>query len=220
MRNTCFNIVILDDHPMIIDGLRLLLSGMEDYVIQHFAHTYEELLSVLTHETDILIFDLNIRGKNIVDRCGDLKSRFPNLLILVFSSYNTPSLVRKALAGGVNGYILKDTTRPELLEALESICKGITYIGKNVYSQDYTATVPGIEPNLITDNFEKISLLTEREMAIVRLIASGKDSHEIADILSISLHTVQSHRKNLLNKLDLHNAADIVRFAFENGLMK
>jgi DNA-binding NarL/FixJ family response regulator len=115
------NLVILDDHPMIIDGVHLLLSNAPGYSLIGAAANLPELFSLLTPDTHILILDLNIRGENILKHIGDIRSHHPWIKILVFSSYNTPSLVRRAFEEGVQGYLLKDTTREELLLALETI---------------------------------------------------------------------------------------------------
>lgn len=217
MRSSPVRLVLFDDHPIILDGLRLLLDNATDFEIQAEVTTWDNLMSVLTHTSDLLILDLNIRGVNIVDRISTLQKHYPRLLILVFSSYNLPSLTTKAIAAGVQGYLLKDTTQSELLEALYIICNGGIFIGKNVYqSGKVTIQVSNTEKKM-SDDFEKKSLLTDREKDILRLITSGLESQEIADLLHISLHTVQSHRKNILHKLELHTAADLVRFALKNG---
>jgi DNA-binding NarL/FixJ family response regulator len=205
--NKLLNLIILDDHPMIIDGVRLLLTNAPGYSLIGSAASVRELISLLTPDMDILILDLNIRGENILKHIGDIRSRHPRIKILVFSSYNTPSLVRRAFEEGVQGYLLKDTTRDELLFALETIRRGKTFIGNNVSLPKSGLNLPP-QRREVADDFEKTSQLSERELEVLRLMAQGLESQEIAARLYISLHTVQSHRKNILHKLDLHSAAE------------
>lgn len=212
-------IIALDDHPVITDGLRLLLNHNSQFELCAIAHSWQELISKMTEETpDIAILDLNIRGENILNKIEPFKIQFPNVKLLIFSSYNTPSLVKKAFAKEINGYLLKDTTQDELWEALEAISNNQIYIGKRVaIPKNRKIQLP--KSSEVGDNFELISNLTERELEVIELIAQGHESQEIANQLFISLHTVQSHRKNIMRKLDLHSATEIVRFAFKNKLV-
>ena len=210
-------VIILDDHPMIIDGIRLLLEGAQQFVLTGQANDIRELITLLDSPAGILILDLNIKGKNILDQIPVIRAKKPAVKILVFSSYNTPSLVRKAFAQQVNGYLLKDTTQDELLEALGRIASGKVFIGKNVHVPKNGLVFKEPDDDL-KDVFQKKYALTEREVEIIRLMAKGHDSKNMAAALFISQHTVQSHRKNIMRKLDLHSAAEVTRFALENGL--
>jgi len=209
---------ILDDHPMITDGVSHLLKDNEKFILTSVAHSWDSMITNLQQElTEILILDLNIRGVSIVSKISDLKKRFPTLKILVFSSYNTPSLVKKTLKTGVNGYLLKDTTKSELLEALETINEGEQYTNKRVAISKKRKNEIELSPE-IEDDFEKKIGLSEREMEVLKLVANGYKSKEISERLFISQHTVQSHRKSIMKKLELHSAAEIVKFALENNL--
>ncbi|MCF8245572.1 MAG: response regulator transcription factor [Saprospiraceae bacterium] len=210
-------VVILDDHPIIIDGIRLLIDGNENFEVTGQASSVQELISLLSSPADLLILDLNISGKNIVKHIPDIHSRSPHLKILVFSSYNIPSLVRKVFMQQVDGYLLKDTTQDELIGALECIASGKRFIGRNVKVPQKGLNGMITEPEL-ADDFEKKHQLTDREMDVIRRMAKGEDSKAIASQLFISLHTVQTHRKNILRKLGLHSAVEVVRFAIKNGL--
>lgn len=210
-------IIILDDHPMIIDGIRLLLDGVSRFQLAGQAASVPELITLLGQPADLLILDLNVKGKNIIADVARIRERAPGLKILVFSSYNTPSLVRRAFEQQVDGYLLKDTTQDELLDALDAIGAGQRFIGPNVNVPKKGLAMKITAPELV-DDFEKRFNLTERETDIIRLMAKGHDSKAIATELFISLHTVQTHRKNIMRKLDLHSAVDIARWALQNGL--
>ena len=133
MSSPVFKIIALDDHPFMTSGLKAILEVSPKFDLQATAHTWQELLSKLQQfPTDIAILDLNIHGSSILDKIEPLKKQFPKVKLLIFSSYNTPSLVKKAFATDIDGYLLKDTTQEELLEALETISEGKTYIGSRV----------------------------------------------------------------------------------------
>lgn len=202
-------IVILDDHPLIIDGLKQLISANAQFEVVAACNTFQELEEVLQHPFDILILDLNIKGKNSFDKIEELRFRQSQLKILIFSSYNTHSMVRKALEKDVEGYLLKDTSQEELLLALETIMQGQQYLGKEV------AVKTKVHPKRIAkefeDDFAKRAQLTKREKEIMWAIVDGADSQSIAQRLFISLHTVQSHRKNLFKKLGVHSAAELIK---------
>jgi DNA-binding NarL/FixJ family response regulator len=214
-----FKVIALDDHPIITDGLRLLLNENKRFRLCAIAHSWQELISKMREEIlDIAILDLNIKGENILSKIGLLKEQFPKTKLLIFSSYNTPSLVKKAFSYDINGYLLKDTTQDELLEALEAIMSGKIFIGNRV-AVSKTKTIFIQKGETLRDEFETKNDLTDRELEVIKLISRGLDSQGIANHLFISLHTVQSHRKNIMRKLDLHSAKEIVRFAFQNGLV-
>lgn len=206
-------IVILDDHPLIIDGLKQLISANAKFEVAAACNTFEELEQVLHHPFDILILDLNIKGKNSLDKIEEIRFRQSQLKILIFSSYNTLSTVRKALAKNVAGYLLKDTSQEELLLALDTITLGQQYIGKEVAVK--TKEYPKKIAKDFEDNFVKRAQLTKREKEIMWAIVDGADSQSIAQRLFISLHTVQSHRKNLFKKLGVHSAAELIKKVLE-----
>ena len=206
-------IVIAEDHPIVIDGIKLLFNESADYGVVGEANTEKEIISVCTHhQPDFLVLDLNLGGKNSIDLVPEIKARFPKIKILIFSSYQTFVLIKKALELGVEGYLLKDATKNDWLEALSSINQGQIYLSKSIrhfhenqFFQD--------------DNFQQISVLSEQEKKIVKLIINGLEEKEIAENLFISKHTVHTHKKNILRKLNLHTNTDLVRFAYENNLV-
>jgi DNA-binding NarL/FixJ family response regulator len=207
------NIIIMDDHPLIIEGVKLLLSDSEDFKITKTVATWTELWSALTQSFDILILDLNIRGVNSIQYIERIKQCQPNLKILVFSSYNTPSLVRRAFEQNVDGYLLKDTEKEELFNAFYTILNDEKFIGERV-------AIPKkrlLKKSDFNDFFIKKATLTKREKEIMQLIIDGFESQMIAEKLFISLHTVQSHRKNIFKKMDVHSVTELVKLAHNVG---
>ncbi len=212
-------IVIADDHPVVLEGMRLLFSTIPNYEVVGDALSLKEVVSVCEAQNpDLLILDLNFGGKNGLDIVAELKVRFTTLKILIFSSYNVPGMLRKALEEGVNGYLLKDATKAEWMDALTTVFADKTYMSRQAlrYNAD---EIPFAEPAFGHDVFGRTTLLSEQEKKIIPLIVNGLTEQQIAEVLFISKHTVHTHKKNILRKLELHTNADIVKFAYENKLV-
>lgn len=207
-------ILIIDDHPLILDGLKQLIAQNGNFEVVDTILSWSDLLTALNESYDILILDLNIQGRSSLKRISEITSKQPSLKILIYTSYNEVSLVRKAFEHDVKGYILKDTSQEELIEALKTIVSGKTYIGKKV-------AIPkrGLEHLEIADDFQddfiKKASLTKREQEIMHAIIEGLENQAIADKLFISIHTVQTHRKRIFKKLGVHKAAELVKLAMK-----
>jgi len=219
MDTNTIKIIAADDHPIVIDGIKLSLEAVEDFEFVGEASSIPELYSVLQEcSPDLLILDLNFKGDNSLQYLERIYQVCPRLKVIIFSSYNTPSLIKSALATQVSGYLLKDTPKEEFIEALYTVHSGGTFISQNanLKRDDFKQVTTD---NLLLDNFLKKNNLSYRELEIIQLIVNGMTSDAIAEHLYISKHTVQSHRKNILRKLSLHSKAEIVRFAYENNLV-
>lgn len=208
-------IIILDDHPLIMDGVKKLLEDNSAFELTKMVSSLSELMEALAEPFDILILDLNIRGKNSLRWIDEIRSKWPALKILIFSSYNTPTNVKKALEKAVNGYILKDVSQEELIGALEVIARGERYIDPRVLPQKKNIAV-NIRPEF-EDGFLKKAALTRREKEVMYAIVEGLDNQAIAARMFISLHTVQTHRKRLFKKLGVHSAAELIKFVMSKG---
>ena len=206
-------LVIADDHPVVLEGIKLLFEQSADYQVVGTADSEKEIISVCQNsQPDILVLDLNLGGKNSIELIPDLKNRFPNLKILIFSSYQTTVLVKKAMSFGVNGYLLKDATKNDWLAALLAIQENKVFLSKPIrHLQENTS--------FETDNFSQISSLSDQEKRVIRLIINGLEEKQIAEELFISKHTVHTHKKNILKKLNLHTNADLVKFFYENRVL-
>ncbi len=206
-------IVVADDHPVVLGGLRLMFESLLGYELVGEASSLKETLTICESlRPDVLVLDLNFEGKNSLDLVPELHLRFPVLKILVFSAYHSTGLVKKALEAGVQGYLLKDASKREWLEALEVLTQGKTYLSRQISG----AAIKSDE--FLPSDFNQSSKLSEREKNIIQLIADGLMEDKIAETLFISKHTVHTHKKNIFKKLGLHTNADLVKFAYENGL--
>jgi DNA-binding NarL/FixJ family response regulator len=213
MSFTPIKLAIADDHPVVLEGIKLLFEQSADYQVVDVARNEKEIFSICIHsKPDILVLDLNMGGKNSLEFIPDLKSQFPSLKILIFSSYQTATLIKKAMSLGVVGYLLKDATKSDWLTALATIQEGRIYLSKPIRHLHEEKTFEA-------DNFSQVSSLSEQEKRVIRLIINGLEEKEIAQNLFISKHTVHTHKKNILRKLNLHTNADLVKFAYDNELV-
>lgn len=204
-------IIIADDHQMVIDGLKALLANESDIQIIGEALNGEALLDLIRSKDhpDLVILDINMPGLDGLEAAKELRRRFPEIRILVLSMYNKPVFIKNLVEAGVAGYILKNTGHQELVNAIHKIAAGQDYFGAEVMKSMM---------NSFRGKTEVQAPLTKREEEIVKLIAKAFTTAEIAEKLFISTHTVDTHRKNLLSKLNLKNTAAIVNYAIQNGL--
>lgn len=209
-------IVVADDHPVVLDGVRLMLDGLDGYTLVGVATSLKEIVSVCADmHPDILVLDLNIDGHNSLELVPELHQRLPALRILIFSAYQSPGLVKKALEIGTKGYLLKDASKAEWVDALAFIAQGKTYLSKHLKGQDF----PRFDDELKGVDFPQIAALSDQEKKVIRLTAQGLTEQTIAETLFISKHTVHTHKKNIFRKLGLHTNTDLVKFAYENNLV-
>ena len=210
-------VLIADDHQMILDGLKSLLTQDDQIEVIGEAKTGEEVITKAKSalELDVLILDINMPGKDGIEVSKELKSSFPEIKILVLTMYNRPEFIKNLLEVGINGYILKNAGKKELIRAIKQLASGESYFGPEITK----VIIDSYQKNRVFNNPLSIEL-TDREKEIIRLIAEGLSSQEIADSLFISTHTVNTHRKNILSKLDVKNVAGIIRFGIQAGIVR
>ena len=212
-QNKKHNIIILDDHLIVIEGIKRLLQTHPEYEIVKEVTSIEELYSSLDEVIDILFLDINVKGTNSIKQIPHIKAIKPDLKILIFSSYDSPSVVKKAFEQPIHGYLLKDTDETELIEALETVIEGKIYIGKNIPTSQGSIAIS--EPTFeFDDSFLKWDKLTNREKEVADLMAKGMNSQSIAEQLFISSHTVKVHRKNIFKKLEIHSVVELINLIY------
>lgn len=207
-------ILLADDHQIVLDGLKEILEMVPGFSIAGMAKNSRALMSLAGEQNpDLVLMDLNMPGKDGLEMLEELKARFPAIKILVLTMYNSPEIVRRALALGADGYLLKDHGRDELLFAVREVLAGRRFVAEQAkpHADETRAPFP--------DDFQAKITLTEREMEILRLIASSYTNKEIGDKLFISEFTVATHRRNLKRKLHAENTADLVRFAYDHDML-
>ena len=210
-------IIIADDHKMVLDGLCALLENEESIEILTTAGNGEEVLKLVEQNTeiDLLVLDINMPIVDGIDVTKAIKAKYPEIKVLILSMYKKSEFIKHLVKAGADGYILKNSGRIILLEAINSLMRGERYYGKDILDtmlDDYIEQRP--------EKDMKVIELSEREKEVVRLIAQEKSTAEIAEALFLSHHTINSHRKSILNKLDVKNTAGIFRYAIQTGIIK
>jgi DNA-binding NarL/FixJ family response regulator len=204
-------LIIADDHTLFIDGLKLLLKDEQDMHVTAVVNDGKELLNILpTHNTNIVLLDINMPNLNGLDAARYIKQSNPTLKIIMLSTYNDEHLIEKAKTLGANGYLLKTTSKEELLETIRLVDSGQSCFP---YRQ------PKSE-NFFTDHdhFLKQFNLTKREVEILKMIREENTNQQIADKLFLSIYTVETHRKNIMQKLNLKSPVSLHKFISENNI--
>lgn len=201
---------ITDDHPIVANGIKNILNELPQFLILDIYNTGNALLKNVGNSLpDVLMLDFNLPDTNAVEITKTLKKKYPALKILIFTSNDILVHVKKVLHAGADGFMLKESDDLTIIEAIETVYKGQQYLS------------PAIKNNLIDDLLkpQKKTVLTRREKEILQLIVAEFTNHEIAEKLFISQHTVDNHRINLLQKLQVKNTAGLVKVAMERGLI-
>jgi two-component system, NarL family, response regulator NreC len=202
-------IVLADDHPVVRRGLRLLLDEEPDFEVLAEAGTVEEARRyVLGHHPRVLLLDLNMPGQSSREAIPGLRVEFPDTYIVVLTMQQDPVYARDALAAGATGYVLKQAADGELVEAVHRAAVGERYLNPRLGARIAAESPQGRPGNL-----------SEREVEVLRLIALGHTTAEIAQQLFISGRTVESHRSSIHQKLMVSSRADLVRFALDHHLV-
>jgi DNA-binding NarL/FixJ family response regulator len=201
-------VFIVDDHYMVIEGLKTLLSQIKDVECCGHATTAASCLSYLQHnKPDIILMDINLPDTSGLDLCVEVTAKYPSSRIIGLSTFNQKPYIRNMLANGAMGYLLKNATSQEIMMALTTVMKGERYL-----SQEAAAS---LRQQLPADNV----LLSRREKEVLACIAEGLNSKGIAGKLFIAETTVITHRKSLLVKLNAKNTAELIKLAVINKLI-
>jgi DNA-binding NarL/FixJ family response regulator len=204
------NILLVDDHQIVVNGLKSLLAQKPEYLVKGEALNGAEALAVLAVlKIDLVLMDIDMPVMNGIEATKEIKKQFPEVKIIMLTMHDEKAMIKSMLDLGADGYLLKNSSLSELDSAIQSV-----YLGKQFLSDDVNSAL--MAPDI--DKSGALSELTDREIEIIKLIAEGMSNKEIGDKLFISHRTVDTHRTNLMNKLGLHNVAGIVRFAISNGL--
>jgi len=209
-------ILIADDHKIFLDGLNLILNEINYIKIVAQASNGKEAIEAFKNiEIDIAIIDLNMNDFSGIDLISALKSIQPKCKIIVLSMVDDSSIIKSLLKNYIDAYVIKYGGKQELLEALHSIDQGIPYISPSInLNQLETEKKQSLNNGNIW-----IEKLTKREIEIIKLIALQMNSSQISEKLFLSYYTVKTHRKNILQKLELKNTAGLIEFANKNNLL-
>jgi DNA-binding NarL/FixJ family response regulator len=211
-------VLLVDDHQLIIDGLRGFIETNPYYKVVGEANNGVDairLASVL--DPHVILMDIEMPEMSGIQACEEIKKIKPDTKIIIVSMHNEKQLIKKLIDQGADGYLLKNSQQKEVMEAIEKALQNEPY-----FSEDVTQVLANKTPVKNSGGQSETSLisnLTEREIEILKLVAQGLTNKEVGDALDISHRTVDTHRTNLMKKLDVTNVAGLIRIAFKNGLI-
>ncbi|MCB9267906.1 MAG: response regulator transcription factor [Lewinellaceae bacterium] len=211
------NILIVEDHQIVIDGLRTLLAGEKSIVGIYEALSGEQALEILAGQAiSLVLLDINLPGLNGFEVCQKIKSSKETVKVIALTMHTHAGYISRMVKAGVDGYLLKNTGKEELLMAIQKIAAGEQYFSREVANN----LISGMQHSRQPRASGYIQKLTRREKEVLHLIMEEHTTEEIAEKLFISPATAISHRKSLLRKLNAKNTAGLVKAAFEFGLVK
>ena len=206
-------VLLADDHPLVRASLRALLAQLPEVAeVIEASDGLEAVGAVARHRPDIVLMDISMPGMNGLDAMSQILNDAPDTAVIILSMHSNEELVWRALRSGASGYLVKAAAVEELLDALRAVSRGETYV---------SAAVRRIAANEPPEGAGELAEdpLTPRQREILRLIAEGMSSKEIAETLKIRIKTVESHRTQLMKRLGIHRVAGLVRYAIRNGIV-
>jgi DNA-binding NarL/FixJ family response regulator len=215
-----FRILIADDHDVARGGIRALLENHPGWQVCGEAKDGRETVDLVAKtKPDLILLDIGMPNLNGLEATRQILATAPEALILILTMHDTDQLVREVLRAGARGFLFKSDAGRDLITAVEALQQGRTFfttrVSQLVLSGFLDRGQPGEESP--ERNFE---LLTSREREVIQLLAEGKTSKEVAVALDLSVKTAETHRTNLMRKLDLHSVADLTRYAVRNGIVQ
>jgi two-component system response regulator NreC len=211
-------ILIADDHPLIAQGIRNTFSNHKEFEVVAMVENGKEAIEFIKkNRVDIALLDINMSVMDGVACAKNIINFFPSVKVAILSMYQEPSIIKEMLSIGVKGYMLKTIPSEELILALKSI-----YNGKEYFNSDVTKALLSnntSNPSGYKSKSPLVEKLTAREKEITKYISQGFTNVQIGEKLFISPRTVDTHRTNIMRKIEVHNVASLIRFAFQNGLV-
>ena len=210
-------VVLADDHSVVRQGLRAWLerSGHVQ-VVGEAADGREAVALVEQLQPDVVIMDIAMPMLNGIDATAQITRRNPDTKVIILSMHADESYILRALGAGAKGYLLKESTETDVLPAVQSVRDAKPYFTPSIARLLLEDYMRSLKQNNLQDSYD---LLTEREREVLQLLAQGKSNKEVAQVLDLSPHTIDSHRTNMMQKLNLHNTAEIVLYAVRKGII-
>jgi DNA-binding NarL/FixJ family response regulator len=202
-------IYIVEDHAVVIEGIKSLLQDEKGFDVVGYAETGKGCLDFFrTHTADVIFMDIGLPDMSGIDLCKIMKKKYPGIMVLALSTFNQGIYISKMMESGASGYLLKNSGRQEIIQALHDVTNGKTFLSFEAGQSLKSSRLKAPEH----------PLLTKREKEVLQHIMEGLTNLQIAEKLFISIDTVDTHRKNLYSKLKVKNTIMLVRYAIENKL--
>lgn len=206
-------VVIVDDHPIVRKGLRSELSETSDIkVIDEAGDGDEALEKARVHKPDIILLDISLPGRNGYEVLKQLRSEYPQIRVLILTTYPEKQYAVRCLRGGAYGYLTKDSAPEELITAIRKIAQGRKYVGVSL------GEILATEIDTLSNRLPHEDL-SDREFQVLCLIGQGKTVSQVAEILSLSLSTINTHRAHILEKMHMGTTAQLIRYVVDNNLV-
>lgn len=208
-------VLLADDHKIVRDGLRTLLEKHADIVVLGEAEDGREALQLTKKlSPDVVVMDIAMPDLNGIEATRQILSEYPGIRVVALSMHSDKRFVSEMLKAGASAYLLKDCAFEELITAIRTVIKGKIYLSPGIAGvviEDYVSTDRKSESSVF-------SLLSDREREVLQLMAEGKSTKEVAAQLNVSIKTVETHRTNIMTKLDIHSIAELTKYAIREGL--
>lgn len=202
-------VLIVDDHPMVAEGIEAILETYDDIaVVGTLSNAVEALERLDLLDPDVVLLDLNMPGMSGLAATELMLEKRPDTRILVLTMHDSPEYISTALSHGARGYVLKDVPTDEIKTAIDTVMAGEVYLCTGAEASLKPRIADGREP------------LTSREQTVLLELAQGKSNRDVAETLNISVHTVETHRKNIKRKLGISSTAGLTRYALEHGVLQ
>ncbi len=217
-KENIIRVVLVDDHNIVRDGIKSLIKGMKNIEVSGEASSGDELLKLLEHQVpDLIIMDISLPDISGIELTAMVCDKFPGPNVLMLSMYVDEDFIFNSLKAGAKGYLPKNTSRRELEDAINAI-----YLGEEYFSESVSNIIlrSYVKKAKSTEDPKDIHSLSKREIEVLRLFAEGKSNQEIADTFCISIRTVESHKNHIMNKLELNNTIDLIKFAIRNKIVE
>ena len=210
-------ILLADDHTVVRKGLRLLLESHADLlVVAEAANGREAVAMAEEHRPGVVVMDVAMPTLNGIEAARQILAKLPHTAVVFLSMHADESYVLRALKVGARGYLLKDSAEQDLINAVKAVSEGKAFFSPAISKMLVEDYMRALAERNIEDSYE---LLTTREREVLQLLAEGKNNKEVASILNLSLYTVETHRGNILQKLNLHSGAELVLYAIRKGVI-
>ena len=210
-------VLLADDHRILREGVRSLLEKAQDIeVVGEASEGGEAVAKAQALSPDIVLMDITMPGMNGLEATRQIKALRPNTRVLILSMHESNQYISQFLRSGASGYVLKDTAASELVGAIRAVFQGDAFLYPSIARKLLEEYLLKVQSGEETESYDG---LTGREREILRMIAEGRSNKDIADVLSLSIRTVQAHRANLMAKLHMHDRTELVRYAIRKGLI-
>lgn len=210
-------ILLADDHTIMRNGLRLLLERQPGFqVIGEAADGRETVEMTDTMRPDVVVLDIAMPNLNGIEAARQIAAKLPGIAVVILSMHSDESYVLRALKAGARAYLLKDSAESDLISAIKAVTEGKAFFSPAISKMLVDDYVRRLQERGVDDSYE---VLTTREREILQLVAEGKSNKDVANLLSLSLYTVETHRGNIMQKLNLHSVPELILYAVRKGVI-